>query len=158
MAINQDLGEALGWDDRVKAVDSEFVLLAPGTYDYRVKAFERGWFNGSEKMCPCAMAKMTLSVADPASGSMVDVFCNLMLNRKVLFRITQFFKSCGLLSPDTKDGDEFDLSLFPKSVGRTGRVKIKNRTYNGRTYNDVDSFIKPEAGAAQQQSWGGGGF
>lgn len=155
---NQDMGEALGWDDRVKAVDSEFILLEPGTYDFTVKSFERGWFNGSDKMCPCAMAKMTLAMSDPKSGAVVDVFCNLMLNKKVLFRITQFFKSVGLLDPDMKDGDEFDLSLFPHSVGRSGRVKIKNRTYNGREYNDVEQFLKPEGGAPQQQTWGGGGF
>ena len=154
---NDNLGEALGWEDEATVSDSEFVLLEPGTYDYVVKAFERGWFNGSEKMCPCAMAKLTLSVTDKRTGTPVDVFCNLMLNKKVAFRITQFFKSCGLLPPDAKDGDRFPMSLFDQCVGKRGRVKVKNRTYNGREYNDVDSFVKADADSAQQ-SWGGGGF
>lgn len=163
---NTDMGQNFGWDEDIPLTESEFVLFDPGEYDYTVKAFERGWFDGSQKMAPCNMAKMTLTVTDGATGQRGDVFVNLMLNSKVMFRITQFFKSCGLVSPDAGPDTRVSASLFAQSIGRSGRVKLKHREYNGRTYNDVDEFVKPTAqaapapapAAAPQQfgTWGGG--
>ena len=167
MANNNDLGQGFGWDDDLPMTESEFTLFDPGEYDYTVKSFERGWFDGSPKMGACNMAKVTITVSDPATGMVGDVFVNLMLNSKVMFRITQFFKSCGLLKPDAPSGERVKGTLFQQAVGRSGRVRLKHREYNGRTYNDVDEFLKPAYGApataapaapaAQepQRAWGG---
>jgi len=154
---NADLGQSYGWEDEGKVQESEFVLLAPGIYDYTVTKFERGRFDGSEKMAACPMAKLTLHCKSAETGMESDVFVNLQLNSKVLFRITQFFKSCGLLPLDAKQGDGMPMSLFNHVMGRTGRLKLRNHTYNGREYNDVEEFLKPEPQAAGA-SWGGSGF
>ena len=155
---NTDMGESLGWEDEGKVQESEFVLLEPGIYDYTVTKFERGRFDGSEKMAACPMAKLTIHCKSATTGMESDVFVNLPLNSKVLFRITQFFKSCGLLPLDAKQGDGMPMSLFNHVMGRTGKVKIKNRTYKDRDYNEVDEFLKPEQSAAAPASWGGSGF
>ena len=159
---DSNMGQGFGWDDELTMTESEFVLFEPGEYDYVVKKFERGWFDGSPKMAACNMAKLTITVTDPDTGQTGDVFVNLMLNSKVMFRITQFFKSCGLIAPDAPNGERVKASLFQQSVGRTGRVKLKHREYNGREYNDVDEFVKPNAAATPtpapaptQQQWGG---
>ena len=152
---SSDLGQSLGWEDEGKVQESEIVLLEPGIYDYTVTKFERGRFDGSDKMAACPMAKLTLHCKSDRMES--DVFVNLALNSKVLFRITQFFKSCGLLPLDAKQGDGMPMSLFNHVMGRTGKVKIKNRTYNGREYNEVDEWLKPEP-RATTTSWGGSGF
>lgn len=149
------LGQSLGWEDEGKVQESEIVLLEPGIYDYTVTKFERSRFDGSEKMAACPMAKITIHCSNERMES--DVFVNLPLNSKVLFRITQFFKSCGLLPLDAKQGDGMPMSLFNHVMGRTGRVKIKNRTYHDREYNEVDEWLKPEPQAAAT-SWGGSGF
>jgi hypothetical protein len=90
-------------------------------------------------------------------------------------KITAFFKSCGLLSPDTPEGTSFPMSLFEQVVGCTGKVKVtvtKSTGNNGREYeNNEFQFVVPKASAGtspattyappqqtQQRSWGGQGF
>ena len=154
-----DLGQSLGWDDEVSVVSSEYVLLDPGEYDFRVVSFERDMFDGSEKMSACPVAVIGLSIIDPKTGATASATSRLFCNTKVAWRITQFFKCVGLIDPDTADGSRVRLSLFDQCVGRTGRVKIKHREYSGTKYNDIDRFIVPKAGAAQApaqgKSWGG---
>jgi hypothetical protein len=141
MAIEND---ALGWDDPIEATDSEFVVLEPGTYTYRVDAFDRERFDGSEKMGPCPMASLRLSVANSA-GAEGTITTRLYLNKKSQWKLTAFFKSAGLIAADAQS-----TTMLPwdKVLGATGQVKISNHTYNGKTYNDADSFITPAASAA----------
>ena len=162
MADN-NLGQGLGWEDDAQVQESEFVLLDPGVYDYQVVNFERGRFDGSKQMAACNVAKLTLRCTNGIQTG--NVFVNLMLNTKVLWRVSQFFKSCGLLPADAKQGDNFSMALFNQVMGRTGKVKLKHRTWQDKTYNDVDEFLKPEPApvAPMQttmpaQQWGGGGF
>ena len=48
-------GHELGWDDTIQE-ESEFIILPAGDYDFTVKSYERGRFNGSEKMSACMEA------------------------------------------------------------------------------------------------------
>jgi len=96
-------GESLGWDDEVQASDSEYTVLAPGKYTYRVDKFERQRFDGSERMAACPMALLTLSCAN-AQGETGSVQVRLYLNRRQAWKLTQFFKSCRLIDPGTADG------------------------------------------------------
>ena len=163
MADN-NLGQGLGWEDDAQVQESEFVLLDPGVYDYQVVAFERGRFDGSKQMAACNVAKLTLHCTNGIQTG--NVFVNLMLNTKVLWRVSQFFKSCGLIPADAHQGDNFSMALFNQVMGRTGKVKLKHRTWQDKTYNDVDEFLKPELAPVApmqttmpaQQQWGGGGF
>ena len=160
----QDLGQAFDWEDEAIVQDSQFELLPEGEYDYEVVGFKRERFDGSKKMAACPIAVLTLRCTSPkASGT---GFCRLFLNSKVVWRITAFFKSCGLMRPDTPEGTRFPMTLFEQVIGCTGRVKvtITKSESNGRTYeNNEFTFVVPKVGAQapqqpRQQSWGGQGF
>lgn len=167
----QDLGQALSWDGSAQVTDSQFELLPEGEYDYEVTGFKRERFDGSAKMAACPVAVLQLKCTNAsASGT---GFCRLFLNSKVLWRITQFFKSCGLIPAGTPEGTSFHMSLFEQVPGCTGKVKVTvtKSESNGRTYeNNEFQFVVPKPTAAatpaptyapqqsQQRSWGGQGF
>lgn len=145
----QDLGTAIGWDDNAQVTDSQFELLPKGDYDYEVTGFRREHFDGSTKMAACHVAVLQLRCTNAqASGT---GFCRLFLNSKVLWKITAFFKSCGLIPADTPEGTSFPMSLFEQVVGCVGKVKVTvtKSTSNGREYeNNEFQFVVPKAGAA----------
>lgn len=177
-----DLGVAFDWDDNAQVTDNQFELLPEGEYDYEVVGFKRERFGGSQKMnaCPVAVLQLRCTNAE-AQGT---GFCRLFLNSKVLWRITSFFKSCGLIPAGTPEGTSFPMSLFEQVVGCTGKVKVTvtKSESNGRTYeNNEFQFVVPKDTATpapattyappqqpqqlyqppqqpQQRSWGGQGF
>lgn len=138
--------EALGWDDEIQASDSEYTVLDPGTYTYRVDRFERQRFDGSAKMAACPMALLTLSCAN-AQGAQGTVQVRLYLSRRQMWKLTQFFKSCRLVDPATADGTSYRMP-WDRVVGAVGQLELSNRVYDGKTYNDVKRFIVPDVAPA----------
>lgn len=53
---------ALDWDDEVSNEQPEFVLLPEGEYAFEVTELERARYEGSAKLPPCKMAKLTLHI------------------------------------------------------------------------------------------------
>lgn len=132
--------EVFGWDDEVDATATapEYVVLEPGLYSFTVQKFERKRFNGSAKMPPCAMAELQLQCTN---GKQIgNVFVRLYLCRSQAWKINELFKCCSLLD---EEDDGLTNTHYPwdKVVGARGVVKIKQREYNGKTYNDVESFL-----------------
>lgn len=138
--------ETLGWDDEIQASDSEYTVLDPGTYTYRVDRFERQRFDGSAKMAACPMALLTLSCAN-AQGAQGTVQVRLYLNRKQAWKLTQFFKSCRLVDPGIADGMSYTMP-WDRVVGAVGQLELSNRMYDGKTYNDVKRFVVPDSAPA----------
>lgn len=133
--------EALDWDEPIEAQDSQFTLLTPGEYVFRVDDFERGHFDGSDKMQACPMATLTLACAN-AGGEQASVKTRLYLNRRQQWKLTQFFKSCGLIPA----GAEGQTRLpWDRVLGAQGHCKVKKRIYDGKEYNEVDSFLAPKS-------------
>ena len=64
---------ALSWDDEFTNEQQEFVLLPEGDYAFEVTGMERARFEGSAKLPPCSMAKLTLKIFG------VDAFTGLLL-------------------------------------------------------------------------------
>ena len=89
-------------------------------------------------MAACPIAKLELKCSDGEQKS--TVFVNLFLNEKSKWKLTEFFKSCGLLDPSISSKDSYKMP-WGKVVGACGRCRIKNRTYNDNTYNDIAKFI-----------------
>lgn len=136
--INDDpANKALDWDAEIEAPESEFRLLEKGQYDFTVAKFERANFEGSAKVPPCPLARLTLTVHD--SQGDVQVFNNLFLTEKTAWKIAQFFVSIKLM----KKGDKLKMN-WSKVIGAKGRLSIKHREYNGKTYNEVDNYIAPK--------------
>lgn len=150
MTLNNQIERELGWDDEIQDDGEDFIILKPGNYDFVVKKFERGRFDGSEKMPACNMALVTITVEDPDTGRQVDVQNPILLHRKTEWTISAFFASLGMKKKGEKIKPQWNMI-----VGKVGKCKIKNREYNGNIYNEVDKFYRKEEEVVNQQaSWG----
>lgn len=139
-------GYAIGWDDEIiDPGEPEFVLLTPGVYDFTITGFERGHFDGSEKMDACSMAKLTLRCSNGIQET--TVFTNLFLSSAVAFKLSKFAKSIGDMPAGSTTGQKFHVD-WNNIIGKSGKCKIKTRVYNGRDYNEVDDFIVPDPAVA----------
>lgn len=139
-------GYAISWDDEIiDPGEPEFVLLTPGVYDFTITGFERGHFDGSEKMDACSMAKLTLRCSNGVQET--TVFTNLFLSSAVAFKLSKFAKSIGDMPAGSTTGQKFHVD-WNNIIGKSGKCKIKTRVYNGRDYNEVDDFIVPDPAAA----------
>ena len=139
-------GYAIGWDDEIiDPGEPEFVLLTPGIYDFTVTGFERGHFDGSEKMDACSMAKLTLRCSNGVQET--TVFTNLFLSSAVAFKLSKFAKSIGDMPAGSTTGQKFHVD-WNNIIGKSGKCRIKTRVYNGKDYNEVDDFIVPDPAAA----------
>lgn len=150
MADNK--GVALGWDDEGKVQEGgDYDVLPAGEYSYEVTDFKRERYDGGKNMGPCPVAVLQLKcINEQASGT---VFTRLYLNSKVMFRISNFFKSAGLIPANAPEGSSMPMSLFERAVGCIGQCKVKVRKYEyqgeKRESNDVD-FIVPKVTAQPQ--------
>ena len=139
-------GYAIGWDDEIiDPGEPEFVLLTPGIYDFTITGFERGHFNGSEKMDACSMAKLTLKCSNGVQET--TVFTNLFLSSAVAFKLSKFAKSIGDMPAGSTTGQKFHVD-WNNIIGKSGKCRIKTRVYSGKDYNEVDDFIVPDPAAA----------
>lgn len=139
-------GYAIGWDDEIiDPGEPEFILLTPGVYDFTITGFERGHFDGSEKMDACSMAKLTLKCSNGVQET--TVFTNLFLSSAVAFKLSKFAKSIGDMPAGDSKGQKFHVD-WNNIIGKRGKCRIKTRVYNGRDYNEVDDFIVPDPAAA----------
>ena len=139
-------GYAIGWDDEIiDPGEPEFVLLTPGVYDFTITGFERGHFDGSEKMDACSMAKLTLRCSNGVQET--TVFTNLFLSSAVAFKLSKFAKSIGDMPAGSTTGQKFHVD-WNNIIGKSGKCRIKTRVYNGKDYNEVDDFIVPDPAAA----------
>ena len=139
-------GYAIGWDDEiVDPGEPEFILLTPGIYDFTITGFERGHFDGSEKMDACSMAKLTLRCSNGVQET--TVFTNLFLSSAVAFKLSKFAKSIGDMPAGDSKGQKFHVD-WNNIIGKSGKCRIKTRVYNGKDYNEVDDFIVPDPAAA----------
>lgn len=137
MQDNNNLNQALEWDAELNDQQERRVLIE-NDYLYKVVGFERGRFPGSAQMEPSNKAIITLEVNE------VAIKCDLILNRKVEWKLTEFFKSIGTEAVDGKVKMD-----WANIIGKTGMCHVKQRQYvnkNGNqvTINEVSKFYTPE--------------
>ena len=118
--------EVLDWDGVLENDGSEFVVLPEGDYIFEVTNMERGSFPGSEKMCACPKATITLKITDAEHGT-VNVFDDLILHKKMEWKLSQFFRAIGM----KKKGERLVMD-WNKVVGGTGRVHIIVNKYTAK--------------------------
>ena len=107
---------ALSWDDEFTNEQQEFVLLPEGDYAFEVTGMERARFEGSAKLPPCSMAKLTLKVYGGAKGD-ATVIHRLYLHTKTQGLLGAFFESIG----QCKRGETFRPPL-EQGGGQQGPV------------------------------------
>ena len=114
---------ALSWDDEFTNEQQEFVLLPEGDYAFEVTGMERARFEGSAKLPPCSMAKLTLKIFGGAKGD-TTVTHRLYLHTKTQGLLGAFFESIG----QCKRGETF-RPRWNEIVGARGWCKLGIREY-----------------------------
>ena len=144
-----DLGEALSFDSEVSK-ENEFQLIPNGDYQFVVVSYERTQFDGSEKMCACPEVDVVLSVKYQENGEEKsrDVTYKIFLNKKVEGRISEFFEGIGM----KKKSEPFRMA-WNEIVGKSGKLKMGSRTYQGTDFNDIKKFYPKDMSAS---SWKAG--
>lgn len=150
------------WDDEISNEEA-FVTLPEGDYGFTVKNFERGTYDGSDKMPACKKAIVTFAVE--GTNDTATVTENFYLCAKVEWKLSSLFLSVGM----KKHGEPLRMD-WKGLVGKKGRCHIKIEPYNGRDYNKITKFyaydedveiIQPAASGGYQQpakSWTAGNF
>lgn len=131
---------AMGWEDTIEN-DSEFVVLPEGTYDFEILSFERKRFEGSNKMSACPKAELSIRLTSNEGSTTVRE--NLLLNRKMEWKLCQFFTSIGL----RKHGEPLRMN-WNQVTGRKGKCKVivddyTNNKGEDREINRIDKFLEP---------------
>lgn len=140
--MSQQVERELGWDDEIEKDGGSFILLPAGDYNFTVAKFERGRFQGSDKMPACNQAKLELTIHSQEYEN-VTVFHNLMLHTKTEGFLSNFFAGIG----QKKKGEKLRMN-WNTVVGARGRCKIIENKYTvkgeERVNNQVDTFYPYE--------------
>lgn len=83
-----------GWEDEIVNEDGDSVLLPEGDYDFTVSKFERTRYDGSAKMPPCNMAKVTFTIWGAEDS--VEITENFFLCNKFEWKLSALFLALGL--------------------------------------------------------------
>lgn len=112
-----------GWDDEIKE-ESSFTLLPEGDYSFTIKKFEKGRYDGGEKIpaCPKAIVTFTVYTND---GQSVDLQENFLLHKKMEWKLSEFFASIGLKKKD----EPVRMLWTPELIGRQGICKVIVHNY-----------------------------
>ena len=137
----------LDWDDEItndgEYSGEESVILPEGNYPFEVIKVEKAWFDGSEKIPACNMAKVFLRID---GGELGKGFCveNIYLLEKLEWKAAAFLRSIGL----KKHGESIAWRKVVQCDGETGRCKVYVDEYkkNGedRQSNKVKQFFDKE--------------
>lgn len=144
---NEDV-RVFDWDDMIEndgGENFESVLLPEGNYPFEVIKVEKAFFDGSDKIPACNMAKVFLRIDGGELGTSLCVE-NLYLCAKFEWKAAGFLRSVGL----KKHGEPIAWRKLEHCDGETGRCKIyvdeyKEKNGNGtRQSNKIDRFYDKE--------------
>lgn len=142
MANNNVNDVAMTWDDEIQNDGEGFRVLPEGEYDFTVTDFTRGRFEGSDNMKACPKAELTITLHDPDGD--VTVNENLFLNKKVEWKLCQFFIAIG----HRKHGEPLRPN-WNAVKGAKGRCKVGIKKWtgkkDGKEYkgNEITAFLEP---------------
>jgi len=138
---NSEDGErAVDWDEAITWDGSpEYIVLSPGNYEFMVKSYERGHYDGNpdKGKKPCNTVKVTVAVNTEQGEAYATTTFFLKANQ--MFLVGNFFGCIGI----AEKGKSF-VPNWEQAVGCKGMAKFTNREYNGNTYNNVSRWIQPE--------------
>ena len=139
--MSEIIERELGWDDEISR-ESDFTIIPEGDYDFTVTGFERGRYDGSDKLPPCNMAIVSLAVALP-DGSTATLKHRLFLHTRCEGLLSAFFTGIGL----KRKGEPLRMN-WNAVPGARGRCKITVRSWKGKNgedmqSNDIKKFYDP---------------
>lgn len=142
---NNNQGFELGWDSEIENDRPDFILLPEGEYDFTVNSFERGRYNGGDKIGPCPKAMLTFSVDTPEGEAIVRK--DLLLHSKLEGLLCEFFTCIG----QRQHGQRVSMN-WNAVPGARGRFKLGIRvSKDGNQYNEIKKFLEPAAPQPPQQ-------
>lgn len=135
-------GYELGWDAEIENEGSDFVIAEAGEYGFTITSFERGRFDGSSKMPPCNVAKLSVKL-DMPNGENCVVKDKLFLHSKSEWRLCQFFTSIG----QRRHGEKVAMNWNAVN-GARGRCRVAKRSFKGndgtdKWTNDIERYLDP---------------
>jgi len=117
--------------------EQEYVLLAPGEYEFTVDSVDFGDFNGSDKIPACG--KVTVNIHVDTDKGRAFLNNNFYVCKEAAGMIAAFFKCIGMI----KEGQKTFTPDWDHIKGKKGIVKTSQREYKGNMYNQVDRFVAP---------------
>lgn len=157
-------GAVIGADQLGDYTTGTFVLLPEGDYDFTVVNLSTSRYNPKQgsKIGACKSVTITMRVADPVSGTDVDLKHNLYMwnSQACVGMIAQYQDSIGI----HKMGEPLSFDWRPEvHIGKKGRLKIGHRTYKGRDgsdyqSNDIKKLYPKEVTSAHPSGWQSGRF
>ncbi len=133
----------LGWDDEISNDSPEYVTLPAGDYDFEITGFERGRFDGSEKLPPCNKAVVSVKIANDTGVCIVNH--QLFMHTKTEGLLCAFFTAIG----QRQHGEKLKMN-WNAVIGSKGRCKLGVREYisdkSGETIkiNEIKKFYEPK--------------
>ena len=95
-----------GWEDEIVNEGGDFVLLPEGDYDFTVAKYERARHEGSAKVPPCNMAKVTFTIWGAEDS--VEITENFFLCNKFEWKLSALFLALGL----KKHGEPLKMNVY----------------------------------------------
>ena len=150
------------WDSEINNESSEFVLLPEGDYDFTVEKFERGMFDGSDKLPACKKAIVTFTIW--GAEDKISVTENFLLCSKLEWKLSSLFLSVGM----KKHGEPLRMN-WTGLVGQKGRChifaepgknsdKLFNRIKKFYAYDEDVQTIKPASQPVQYNNTSSSGW
>lgn len=142
------------WDDLIPddggSESLESVLLPEGNYTFTVVKVEKAYYDGSDKIPACPMAKLFLRVDGGDLGTSLCVE-NVYLYEKMAWKAAQFLRCIGL----RKSGEDINWRKLIDSEGQSGRCQIYVDSFTGRDgekkqSNKVRRYFDPEERAPKK--------
>jgi len=131
MANNFDDIKVMDWDDQItddgEYSGEESVVLPEGKYPFEVIKTEKGWYDGSNKIPACNMAKVFLRIDGGDQGKALCVEQIYLLD-KLEWKAAGFLRAIGL----KKHGEPIEWRKLVQCDGETGRCEIYVDEYEGR--------------------------
>ena len=153
-----DNNYTLDWDSEINNENSDYILLPEGDYEFTVEKFERGTFDGSDKLPACKKAIVTFTIWG-AEGK-ISVIENFLLCSALEWKLSALFLSVGM----KKHGEPLRMN-WSGLPGQKGRCRIYVDTYKKKdgsegksnkikkfyAYDDNVSTVTPAAQPVYQQ-------
>lgn len=134
--MSDNRGKEIGWDEEVEK-GSDFVLLPEGDYDFVVESFERGRYDGSDKVPPCNRAFLKIRVDAPEGTTVMNE--SLLLYDRMQWKLAEFFLSIG--AEETDGRVRMNWQMVPQATGRATIEVRPDRDDPSKKYNHVKKFL-----------------
>lgn len=121
-----------GWEDEIVNEGGDFVLLPEGDYDFTVAKYERARHEGSAKVPPCNMAKVTFTIWGAEDS--VEITENFFLCNKFEWKLSALFLALGL----KKHGEPLKMN-WNAITGKKGKCNVYVDNYKNKDGEDRQS-------------------